>query len=42
MTALQIEDTLVIVAKRDTIPLFKNRQLAQKIDKTQVYIKKEE
>jgi hypothetical protein len=32
MTELQIEDTLVIVVKRNTIPLSKNRQLCQKIE----------
>ncbi len=33
MTKLQIEDILVVVAKRNTIFLSKNRQLAQKIYK---------
>ena len=32
-TESQIEYTLVIIVKRNTIPLSKNRQLCQKIDK---------
>jgi len=42
MTKLQIEDILVVVAKRNTISLSKNRQLAQKIYKLEQSIKKEE
>ena len=36
MTESHIEDTLVIVVKRNTIPLSKNRQLCQKTDKNRV------
>ena len=36
MTESQIEYTLVIVEKRNTIPLSKNRQLCQKTDKNRV------
>ena len=35
-TESQIEDTLVIIEKRNTIPLSKNRQLCQKTDKNRV------
>jgi hypothetical protein len=35
-TESQIKDTLVIIEKRNTISLSKNRQLCQKIDKNRV------
>jgi hypothetical protein len=36
MTESQIKDTLVIITKRNTISLSKNRQLFQKTDKSRV------
>ena len=36
MTESHIEDTLVIVVKRNTLSLSKNRQLCQKTDKNRV------